>query len=48
METVFEKFENTRNILSYKTVLDELAQYISSEFVEYLESMYGVQCEFLN
>ena len=44
----FEKFENTRNILSDNTVLDELAQYISSEFAEYLESMYDAQCEFLN
>lgn len=45
METAFE---NTKNILSDKTVLDELTQYISLEFVEYLESMYGIQCEFLN
>ena len=38
METVFEKFENIRDILSDKTVLDELAQYMTSdslsEFVE--------------
>ena len=43
---VFEKFENTRNILIDNTVLDELAHYISSdslsEFVEHLESMYDV------
>lgn len=45
MENAFEKFENTRNILSDNTVIDELAQCISLEFVE---SMYGVQCEFLN
>ena len=42
----FEKFENIRNILGDKTILDELAHYISSdslsEFVEHLESMYDV------
>ena len=48
METAFEKFENTRNILSDNTVLDELAQCISLEFVEFLESMYSVHSEFLN
>ena len=46
METVFEKFENIRDILSDKTVLDELAQYMSSdsllEFVEHLDAMYDV------
>ena len=40
--------ENTRNILSDNTVLDELAQCISLEFVEFLESMYSVHSEFLN
>lgn len=46
METAFKKFENIRNILGDKTILDELTQYISSdslsEFVEHLESMYDV------
>lgn len=46
METVFEKFTNIRNILSDKTVLDELAQYMPSdslsEFVEHLDAMYDV------
>lgn len=46
METVFEKFENIRDILGDKTVLDELAQYMSSynlsEFVEHLDAMYDV------
>ena len=46
METVFEKFKNIRDILSDKTVLDELAQYMSSdsfsEFVEHLYAMYDV------
>ena len=46
MEIVFEKFTNIRNILSDKTVLDELAQYMSSdslsEFVEHLDAMYDV------
>ena len=46
METVFEKFKNIRDILSDKTVLDELAQYMTSdslsEFVEHLYAMYDV------
>ena len=46
METVFEKFENIRDILSDKTVLDELAQYMLSdslsEFVEHLYTIYDV------
>lgn len=45
-ETVFEKFENIRDILGDKTVLDELAQYMTSdslsEFVEHLDAMYDV------
>ena len=46
METVFEKFKNIRDILSDKTVLDELTQYMTSdslsEFVEHLDAMYDV------
>ena len=46
METVFEKFKNIRDILSDKTVLDELSQYMTSdsllEFVEHLNAMYDV------
>ena len=46
METVFEKFKNIRDILSDKTVLDELEQYMSqdslSEFVEHLESIFDI------
>lgn len=46
MKTTFEKFENIRNLLSDKTILDELTQYMSSnslsEFVEHLDSMYDL------
>lgn len=46
MKTIFEKFENIRNLLSDKTILDELTQYMSSnnlsEFVEHLDSMYDL------
>ena len=46
MKTIFEKFENIRNLLSKKTILDELTQYMSSnslsEFVEHLDSMYNL------
>lgn len=46
MKTIFEKFENIRDILSDKKVLDELTQYMTSdslsEFVEHLDAMYDL------
>ena len=41
------KFEQIREIMDDKLILDELAQYMSSddlsEFIEHLESMYDIE-----
>lgn len=41
------KFEQIREIMGDKLILDELAQYMSSddlsEFIEHLESMYDIE-----